>query len=1634
MSDDDEELQLAIELSKKTFSEEQKLRSNDCDLIRFESPDESARQKKISIIKQIYERNGPHSSANPVHRPNYTVARTHSVTNPLPVFTPQPHNLLPSWEMSKSVPISPAPLAPPPIPPKPDQYKTSPMPMLINQGALPPPLFPRRNKNVPSPAQSPTLFPTSPVSSTPIRNSTPVSVLTGMHSMSPVHHFDASCSFSSESLPIQRSRHDQSAQYQPLTHLYVPYVMPNLNSSYGALLNGDLIDLSWNTLDESTNASLDEIRREFDPLFLSSFANSNEAMPSDDSHVSEIIEESQCMDDTKLQKQYEYPEQFLASLNLTPCLNAIESQLRNISQRRWVKCSKTPGSFIAPTVDYMTTEASSVKVVIYKDCGWNKQNHINKPLTFEIEETMDIVTAQAVSSFESSDLPEDKEYGLKIYGLNQFLSKDSQLGSNLYTGHCLLHGEDVKLELEALQSKSEEVREEVLNSWDKMKSLVRYSTVVDKEDVENTFTHLAAEMSAYEDAFNDGSTLKLSQTSQRVKQVVKLLCKCLHEIVPEKLFIEMQKYLAATTDAQLARCRNDFLREIRCFLTLYCKCTVSNYTLPPLKMHKKRQVEVLKNNDFLQIILNSVHSIPETWIRDYSEFYMSVDMYYGTQVLDGYSNKIAKTVKTDQFFSRIPLDLYVCNYYVFLEWYRDIASNGVHYGLATDGAKFHRNSVCDYPRETRIVVSISGTLHNKGQSQSNNLSDCEQDTVMLGYCSVPLYDENLFMRQGPLFLPLTLMKKHPILKPFGPYPYIKDARDPILLMSLKIWETDFYFPNVNIEMQCIPQDFASLDIETREYIMEMLENQDPSRLEQDDQTLLWQKRLHLTNQPEALPLVLSSLQDWSYEYVKSVYQILEEWAPLRPEIAVQLLLPQYPDERVRAYAVQSLAAGSTDFLYNTIPTFIEALRFELYEKSALAEFILELAMVSLDFTFEIYWQLQQRVDHCVVDDLPYAVRCQSLQKKIIDNHEYPNVKNDIKRQHDLLSELDSIQDELRSKSNESDAEKLHRLRSRLGQLDSQLLQHRVRLPICPAFDCTGVRIEECSIFNSNAKPLKIVFRGIHTNYSIIHKRDDDMRQDAFVMKMVNEMDRIWKTNGLDLRIITFRVMPVGYRRGMGELVLNCATLLEIQKEDGLRGVLNDEVLRKWLVKHNSDEFEYNKALENFIRSCAGWCIVTYVLGIGDRHNDNILFTKNGHVFHIDFGKYMGDWQMAAGFRRDRVPFVFTSEMFYVINGGKSSTQNYQQFIDYCCKAFNFLRRNKNTLTNLLRIMGCSDIAGINLDSIAFVEKNLMLDLTETDATIQFTELIQNSLKSTFVRLNFVAHTFAQFISSSSSFSKRDENKLSFVPELYNEKSDGRISKVTVLKYEKRFIPNKIYLYKIEVCRRSISVPSYIYRSFAEFDELHAKLRKRFPFFAVSLNVSSNMRSNVRAIAQKRMIDVQRFIIFLFQQVDEICHCDLVYTFFHSILRDNKCDTYIDTAELSPNCQIFLKMQYNSSKKVLNVFIGHVKNLALLQTGQPPDPYVKTYIRPEQQYYSKRKTQVVRATQHPTFNKELTYENIAASLLPSRVLEISIWNNGGILDNHKMYMVTIQLSKIVMLSEDRKSTRILEGWYQCDKYI
>lgn len=55
--------------------------------------------------------------------------------------------------------------------------------------------------------------------------------------------------------------------------------------------------------------------------------------------------------------------------------------------------------------------------------------------------------------------------------------------------------------------------------------------------------------------------------------------------------------------------------------------------------------------------------------------------------------------------------------------------------------------------------------------------------------------------------------------------------------------------------------------------------------------------------------------------------------------------------------------------------------------------------------------------------------------------------------------------------------------------------------------------------------------------------------------------------------------------------------------------------------------------------------------------------------------------------RDRAPFVFTSDMAYVINGGDKPSSRFHGFVDLCCEAYNLIRKHTHLFLNLLGLVG-----------------------------------------------------------------------------------------------------------------------------------------------------------------------------------------------------------------------------------------------------------------------------------------------------------------------------------------------------------
>lgn len=52
-------------------------------------------------------------------------------------------------------------------------------------------------------------------------------------------------------------------------------------------------------------------------------------------------------------------------------------------------------------------------------------------------------------------------------------------------------------------------------------------------------------------------------------------------------------------------------------------------------------------------------------------------------------------------------------------------------------------------------------------------------------------------------------------------------------------------------------------------------------------------------------------------------------------------------------------------------------------------------------------------------------------------------------------------------------------------------------------------------------------------------------------------------------------------------------------------------------------YALSQVMDTYVKSCAGYCVITYLLGIGDRHLDNIMLQSSGHFFHLDFGYIFG---------------------------------------------------------------------------------------------------------------------------------------------------------------------------------------------------------------------------------------------------------------------------------------------------------------------------------------------------------------------------------------------------------------------------
>ncbi|KFO32756.1 Phosphatidylinositol-4,5-bisphosphate 3-kinase catalytic subunit beta isoform [Fukomys damarensis] len=230
-----------------------------------------------------------------------------------------------------------------------------------------------------------------------------------------------------------------------------------------------------------------------------------------------------------------------------------------------------------------------------------------------------------------------------------------------------------------------------------------------------------------------------------------------------------------------------------------------------------------------------------------------------------------------------------------------------------------------------------------------------------------------------------------------------------------------------------------------------------------------------------------------------------------------------------------------------------------------------------------------------------------------------------------------------------------------------------------------------------------------------------------------------------LRMLPYGCLATGDRSGLIEVVSTSETIADIQLNSSnvaAAAAFNKDALLNWLKEYNSGD-DLDRAIEEFTLSCAGYCVASYVLGIGDRHSDNIMVKKTGQLFHIDFGHILGNFKSKFGIKRERVPFILTYDFIHVIQQGKTgNTEKFGRFRQCCEDAYLILRRHGNLFITLFALMLTAGLPELtSVKDIQYLKDSLALGKSDEEALKQFKQKFDEALRESWTtKVNWMAHT------------------------------------------------------------------------------------------------------------------------------------------------------------------------------------------------------------------------------------------------------------------------------------------------------
>ncbi|XP_057206445.1 phosphatidylinositol 4,5-bisphosphate 3-kinase catalytic subunit beta isoform isoform X1 [Triplophysa rosa] len=679
--------------------------------------------------------------------------------------------------------------------------------------------------------------------------------------------------------------------------------------------------------------------------------------------------------------------------------------------------------------------------------------------------------------------------------------------------------------------------------------------------------------------------------------------------------------------------------------------------------------------------------------------------------------------------------------------------------------------VCDLPRMARLCFAIYAVMDKvKKQRSTKNTHQNKYQTIRkagkvhypIAWVNTMVFDYRGQLKTGDIVLHCWSSfpdELEEMLNPIGTIqtnPYTENATE--LHISFPEYSTQHVvFPPFDKILEKAAEIAGASDSMTmgrggKKFYIELKEimERDPlSQLCENEKDLIWTLRYDCReNFPQSLPKLLLSVKWSKHEDMAQLQALLQIWPKLSSRDALELLDFNYPDQYVREFAVNCLRDMSDDELLQYLLQLVQVLRYEPYYDCALSRFLLERAQTNRKIGHFLFWHLRSEM-HISSVSVHFALILEAYCRGTIPHIEV------LKKQVEALSKLKAVNEliklgTIKTKNKTKEAHLKEAMMTCLRQTGFIETLSDLQSPLDPSVLLAGVGVEKCRYMDSKMKPLWIVYNNKLLDgdtLGIIFKNGDDLRQDMLTLQILRLMDLLWKEANLDLRIVPYGCLATGDHSGLIEVVSSADTIANIQKTSSnmaAAAAFNKDALLNWLKDKNSGD-ALEKAVEEFTLSCAGYCVATYVLGIGDRHSDNIMVRSTGQLFHIDFGHILGNFKSKFGIKRERVPFILTHDFIHVIQQGKTSnTEKFGNFRQYCEEAYLILRRNGNLFITLFALMLTAGLPELtSVKDIQYLKDSLALGKTDEEALKQFRQKFDEALRESWTtKVNWMAHNVA----------------------------------------------------------------------------------------------------------------------------------------------------------------------------------------------------------------------------------------------------------------------------------------------------